>query len=306
MGKEIAIVDSSGTIAVSKKRVISTGAQTFTEDGLLIPKHTFVDVKKEINSKYRKHNILVMCGIYAGAMSALGSMVTVGLGGDPTLLVAIPVGAIFMGLSITSLDQEEKTLTKVKKAHALQLDKWLNKRYGINVNWATASGELFGEIVMNSMTKGHTLTFTATNGNDYILNQTTEGALFVQPVVYNLPTPEQVRKIEASTNIFEANGPQIEVLDESIKNLLDSVKTDVNALRTYDLDAEQEHAVNRAMDEANRAVSTFMKIQKLKPDANNMDTVDVLSLVAQELSGIKNTIVESLQMDLRSVNSHRA
>jgi len=306
MGKEIAVIDSSGAIAVSKKRAISTGVQTFTEDGLLIPKRTFEDVKKEINFKYRKHNVLVQCGLYAGAMSALGSMATVGLGGDPTFLVAIPLGAIFMGLSITALDAEEKILTRVKKAHALQLDKWLKKRYGINVNWATASDELLGEIVMSSMTKGHTLIFTAINGNEYILNQTTEGALFVQPVEYNLPKPEQVRELEASTNPYETNTPQSVVLDETVQQMLDAVKADVNTLKTYDLPAEQEHEVTRAMDEANRAVSTFAKIRKLQPEADNIDTVDVLSLVSRELTDIKNAIVENLRMDLRSVNSHRA
>lgn len=308
MGKEIATIDSSGAVAVSKKRAIFTGVQTFTEDGLLVPKRNWQVIKKQTDSITRKHDAVSISGILTGFATTIVLVPVAATVGDSAILFtcaglgfALCMGSVFSWMS----GGGGKSVSKVVQAHSLQIDQWLFDRYGININSEEQQIQL-GHIALHGMEKGKTVQFTATDGNNYMLDQTTEGALYVKPIIYNLATPEKVHEVEASTtpSITALQEPDVQ-MDENVRLLIGKVKNDVNVLKTYNLPAEQQHAVTRAMDEANQAVTTFMRMRKLDPEADSIETVDILTLTCEELSLIKQNIVENLREELKVVSAHK-
>jgi hypothetical protein len=94
-------------------------------------------------------------------------------------------------------------------------------------------------------------------------------------------------------------------LEPAVATLFDTIKSDAAILGGYNLPAEQQHVVRRAVEEATRALAILNKMRNLEPDASNMETVDILALVSVELSAIKKSVMKDLVEELKAVNDYR-
>lgn len=310
MGKELSTVKDPGFVTVGTHR-IATGVKTYDGvDELYTPPSNLKEVKNQLVEPLKISSTLSRCSTIGGVGMILAAFPMLGFFPDAPSNILFPIIGSVMGISGFALNRKFWVFSSIEDLHVNSFYDWMKKRYSISIDnkksgWADVHTAAVKGLTAVLPEGKNTILFTATNGRNYELCQTKEGKLFVKPKMYSTTTAEEAKALEASPVPQVEKSKEFENLHPSIRSLVDSIETDIKVLKHNDLSAEQDHIVTRAADEADRAVKVFTKMRTLNPEADAIDTVDVLSLVSAELAAVKKSIFEELNNELQSVNSYR-
>lgn len=284
--------------------VFSAGPKSdelFTPVGFLPEKVQKSAVKAFANEKWRTSGV-GMLAVSAISLTAYSSSL------ENTLFFALSYAAATV-LSLTTFASFDSKNTKYIKINEKVLNNnlgllssWIHARYGFGILYEETTAQQLKMAATKGLTED--VVFTGSNNQSYVLKSSNEGELYVEPVSQKiLPNTAEVSALEAPKTVTAS--PQHDKLDSEVSELLNSIRNDVKVLDTHDVDVEQQHVLDRAVQEANRAVSVLLKIRTLDAEASNIETVDILSLVKAEISEVKKSVLDNLHMELKTVNSYR-
>jgi len=313
MGKKqvVSIVDESLVLhqTLSKQKTIanavtgtgSSANELFAPVGAM-PEHVEKSLKKTTKLRAR----ITRSSLTIGLLSTVPCVIGIGASIPELLFLGVPLFAASMSVAINfdNFNKIEKAAKDQVFYHNYNLlISWVKERYGVDVVLNSGSGYI-------SLSHGATfglngkVWFTGTDNNSYLMKTSDEGKLFVELIPKKvLPAASEIAALEAPKV-----SPALTLIQQSdpiVSALLDDIRHDVKVLESHDVDVEQQHILDRAVQEADRAVSVLLKIRTLDAEASNIETVDILSLVKAEISEVKKSVLDNLHAELKTVNSYR-
>lgn len=313
MGKKqvVSIVDKSLVLHQTFRKqetitnaVTGTGSsanELFTPVGA-IPEHVEESLKKV--TKFR--NRMSKSSLTTSLLSTVPCFIGIGASIPEFLFLGVPLFGLSMSVALT-FDRfnkiEEAARDEIFYHNYNLLASWVKERYGVDVVLHSGSGYTK---LSHAATFGlnENLWFTCTDNNSYLLKTSDEGKLFVELIPKKvLPAAPEIAALEAP-KVSPALTP-IQQSDPIVSALLEDIRSDVKVLESHDVDVEQQYILDRAVQEADRAVSVLLKIRTLDVEASNVETVDILSLVKTEIESVKKTVLGNLRSELQTVTSYR-
>lgn len=171
---------------------------------------------------------------------------------------------------------------------------WVKERYSFGVRYEL---ENFNDLV-NAVTYGvvEPIPFTGTDDGQYVVKSSADGTLFVEPVYaheFSLFTEMLADKSGA--------------FNPEVHKSLTVVSSHVEILKRQVLTSEQQHAVERAIEDVVHAVKNYAEMKSLEaPVAGDyVGTLEILSQCSEELNAIKQDNIHRLRSQISSVTSYR-